>query len=94
MSLRTTETTITFENPFTLTSVEGSQSAGTYRLVTDEEEMLGLSFLVFRRVATMLHVPAISIESGINQVFLVDPAELASALEADARAGSLIPKQD
>ncbi len=94
MSMRTTETTITFKNPFTLTPIGGPQSAGTYRLVTDEEEVLGLSFLAFRRVATMLHVPAISLHTGVNQVFLVDPVDIASALESDARIESASPKQD
>jgi hypothetical protein len=45
MAVRTTETTVTFRHPFTLTSLDGPQPAGTYRLVTDEEEILGLSFL-------------------------------------------------
>ena len=60
MSVRTTETTVTFKRPFTLPSVDSPQPAGTYRLVMDEEEILGLSFLAFRRTATMLHIPAIS----------------------------------
>lgn len=90
MAVRTTETTVTFRRPFTLAPVECPQPAGTYRLVTDDEEILGLSFLAFRRTATMLHVPAISPATSIfvrpNQVFSVDTAELAAALEADARA--------
>jgi hypothetical protein len=40
---------------------EDPATAGRYRLVTDEDEMLGLSFLAFPRTATMLHIPAISI---------------------------------
>lgn len=52
----------------------------------DEEEILGLSFLAFRRTATMLHIPAISISDRPNQVFPVNSAELAAALEADGRA--------
>jgi len=87
MALRTTETTVTFKHPFTLTSLDGRQPAGTYRLVMDEEEILGLSFLAFRRTATMLHIPAISpalsISGRLNQVFPVNSAELAAALEAD-----------
>jgi hypothetical protein len=94
MSVRTTETTITFKNPFTLTVIEEPQPAGTYRLVTDEEEVLGLSFLAFRRVATMLHVPAISVQSGVHQVFPVDPVELAGALEADAHIESATQNRD
>lgn len=86
MTIRTRETTITFRHPFSLTAVDGSQPAGAYRLITDEEEIIGLSFLAFRRTATMLHIPAVSRSlSGRNQVFLVDPAELAAALELDGR---------
>jgi len=84
MTMRTTETTISFRHSFSLTAVDSAQPAGTYRLVTDEEEILGVSFVALRRAATMLHTPAIS-SGGRNQVFLVDPAELAAALEADSR---------
>jgi hypothetical protein len=59
MADRTTETTVTFKHPFSLTSLDSRQPAGTYRLVMDEEEILGLSFLAFRRTATMLHIPAL-----------------------------------
>jgi hypothetical protein len=86
MAVRTTETTVTFRRPFTLTSLDGPQPAGTYRLVTDEEEILGLSFLAFRRTATMLHIPAISISGRTNQIFHINSAELAAALKADGRA--------
>jgi hypothetical protein len=90
MAVRTTETTVTFKRPFTLPSVDSPQPAGTYRLVTDEEEILGLSFLAFRRTATMLHTPAISpalsMSGHPNQVFTVNAAELAAALKADGRA--------
>jgi hypothetical protein len=86
MAIRTTETTVTFTHPFTLTSLDRPQPAGTYRLVTDQEEILGLSFLAFQRTATMLHIPAISISGGPTQVFHVSSAELAAALEADGQA--------
>jgi hypothetical protein len=65
---------------------EDPATAGSYRLVTDEEEILGLSFLAFRRTTTMLHIPAISISGHPNQVFHVNSAELAAALKADGRA--------
>jgi hypothetical protein len=84
MADRTTESTVTFRRMFSLTSLDGSQPPGIYRLVVDEEEIQGLSFLAFRRTATMLHLPAISTGSN-HQVFLVDAEELASALEADAK---------
>ncbi|MCT7374573.1 hypothetical protein [Chelativorans salis] len=61
-------------------------ACGTYRLVVDEEEIFGLSFLAYRRTATMLHIPGISVRSDRHQVVEVDPEELAAALDADALA--------
>jgi len=86
MTTRTKETTVTFTHPFELSAFDGPQPAGTYRLVIDEEEILGLSFLAYQRTATMLHTPALSVGGASQQVFLVDPEELAAALDADTRA--------
>ncbi len=86
MAARTTESTVTFAHPFSLPSLESAQPAGTYRLVVDEEPIENLSFLAFRRVATMLHIPAIGTSgSHPTQVFLINSAELAAAVEADAK---------
>lgn len=82
MTVRTNETTVTFQRPFKLRPFNGQQPAGTYRLVTEEEQILGLSFLAYQRTATMLHVAA---ADGSHQVFMIDPAELATAQEADSR---------
>jgi hypothetical protein len=84
MSTRTTERTVTFNRPFTLSSLDGLQPAGTYRLVTDEEELPGLSFQAFQRMHTTLYLPANSRPGHAREVVEVDPAELAEALEADA----------
>ena len=84
MSTRTTETTVTFRRPFTLLSVEGAQPAGTYRLVTEEEQIPGLSFIAFRRTATLLHLPADPVSGGTRQVVNISPDELAEALATDA----------
>jgi hypothetical protein len=85
MTVRTRESTVTFRHPFTLSAFDRPQPAGTYRLITDEEEILGLSFLAYRQVAAMLHTPAISAPGSIHQVFVIDFNELSRALEADAR---------
>ena len=83
--MRTTETTITFRHPFVLTALETVQPAGTYRLVIEEEEIPGLSFVAFRRTATLLHLPALSATSHTHQVVQVDPGEWAAVVEADGR---------
>lgn len=85
MHSRTRETTVTFRHPFKLSALENGQPAGTYRLVIDEEEIPGLTFLAYRRSATMLHIPAIA-ASGSIQVFTINSEELAKALEADLKA--------
>jgi hypothetical protein len=90
MSIRTTETTVTFRHPFALAALDGRQPAGTYRLVTEEEQIPGLSFVAFRRLATMLHLPADPAPGDTSQVVSVDPAELAALLAADA-TGSCAP---
>lgn len=82
--MRTTHTAVTFRRPFTLSSVEGPQPAGTYRLETEEEQIEGLSFNAFRRLAMTLHLPADPLPGGTRQVVQVDPAELAAALATDA----------
>lgn len=87
MADRTTETTVTFRHGFTLRAVDGVQPGGTYRLVTDEDAIPGLSFLAYRRVATMLHTPALGSRSGGGQVFEIDPDELAIALTTDGQGG-------
>lgn len=85
MSVRTTETLVTFTQPFRTTALDDLQPAGTYRVVTDEEEMIGMSFLAFRRTATALHLPAIEISAMTRQVVQIDPTELDAILKADSR---------
>ena len=81
--VRTTETLVTFRKPFSLRSIDSRQPAGTYRLITDEEEIDGLSFPAWRRLATLLITPAVGMEDGNQQIFNIDPQELDVALKAD-----------
>ena len=84
MSTRTTVTTVTFQRSFTLSALEGTHPAGTYRVITEEEQIPGLSFVAFRRMATLLHLPADPVPGGTRQVVSVSPDELAEALASDA----------
>jgi hypothetical protein len=83
MPVRTTETTVTFKRPFILPEFEGPQPAGTYRLVTDEEEISGLSFLAFRRIGTMLRLPSLATSGRPEQMISIGADDLAAALTAD-----------
>ncbi|WP_411033664.1 hypothetical protein [Shinella sp. BYT-45] len=84
MADRTTETTITFAHPFSLSSLVTPLEAGTYRLVVDEELIEGLSFPAYRRTGTHLEIPAISVLTGKRQFLQVTRAEIEAALSRDA----------
>ena len=91
MVTRTTWTLVTFRRPFTLSSLDGLQPAGTYRLEIDDEQIEGLSFSAFRRIAMMLHFPADPVAGATRQVVQVDSQELAQALLADDIEWPLAP---
>jgi hypothetical protein len=57
--MRTAHETVTFDRPFSLSSVDEVQPAGTYTVVIDEELIEGLSFLAYRRVATTIYLPIV-----------------------------------
>jgi hypothetical protein len=80
MTTRTQETTVNFARPFSLKGIDRELPAGDYRVVTDEELIEGLSFPVYRRVATMIFVPAPN-RTAVEMV-LIDPLDLAAAQAA------------
>ncbi|WP_202618056.1 hypothetical protein [Aureimonas leprariae] len=87
MSDRAIETTVTFANAFAIDRSTGIRPAGTYRVVVEENEIRGVSFLSFNQVATLFHVPAIG-TSGFRHVFSVDLKDLDAAVETDSRTPS------
>jgi hypothetical protein len=86
MPTRTTSKMVTFARPFTLKGVDRILPAGNYRVVTDEELIEELSFPVYRRVSTMIFVPAKSASS--VEMVAVDPQDLQAAQERDLNHGS------
>lgn len=84
MTDRTTVTMVTFKHPFILTPFDAPQPAGAYRMEVDEERIEGVSFLAYRRTATMLHVPTVVHGQRGHKVYIIDFDELSRALEADA----------
>ena len=60
--------------------------AGTYHVDIEEEQIEGLSFLAYRRLATFIRVPVAGHGAGSSESLLVDPKELEQALARDAAA--------
>ena len=85
MLTRTRERTWTFGKPFMLKGVDRELPAGSYRVATDEELIEGLSFPVYRRVATTIFAPA---RNGSLEMLSIDPADLQAAQERDVGAGA------
>ena len=97
MSTRTSRKTVTFGHPFALAGIGRPLPAGSYDVVTDEELIEGLSFPAYRRVATMMLVPAQSGQTSSVEMLTVDPIDLAAAQERDllttpGQAGSVHAK--
>jgi hypothetical protein len=86
---RTREKSVSFRNSFLLKGVDRPLPAGDYRVTTDEELIEGLSFPVYRRVATMIFVPA-QAQRGTVEMVTIDPADLHAALQRDAAAAGKI----
>jgi hypothetical protein len=76
---------VTFLHPFFLKGVDRTLPAGEYEVMTDEELIEELSFPVYRRVATMMYVPAQSFPSSYEMV-TIDPLNLKAARDKDTEA--------
>jgi hypothetical protein len=90
MITRTSRKNIVFTQPFLLKGVNRILPAGDYLVVTDEELIEGLSFPVYRRVATMIFVPTQSHHASSVEMATIDPRDLQLAQDAD-RATHSVP---
>ncbi len=84
MSIRTSAKTVVFSRPFSLKGVDRVLPAGDYRVLTDEELIEGLSFPVYRRVSTMIFLPAEFHRPGSVELVTIDPLDLLAAEDRDA----------
>ena len=85
VTTRTIKKMVTFTRPFRLSGFDCEQPAGCYSVETDEELMEGVSFPVYRRVATFMQLEAGSRgAAGALQVAVIDPKQLEAALAVDA----------
>ncbi len=83
MSTRTKHSTVHFSAPFALRGVDEIQPPGEYAIDEDEELIDGISWLAYRRVATFIHLPALTSNSRTSQLIAIDHAELEAALQQD-----------
>jgi hypothetical protein len=84
MMTRTKRETLKFIHPFFLKGVDRTLPPGEYQVVTDEELIDGLSFPVYRRISTMIFVPAQSHPGSSIEMVTVDPLDLQAARDRDA----------
>jgi hypothetical protein len=83
MTTRSLSKSVAFNHPFELKGVDRILPPGDYRVVTDEELIEELSFPAYRRVATMIFVPAASRHASSIEMVSIDPQELEAAQERD-----------
>jgi hypothetical protein len=86
MTMRSRREIISFKHPFRIEGVDRLLSAGAYEVVTDEEMIEGLSFASFRRVATMIMVPAAAPRSATMEMISINSVALSDAQRIDASA--------
>jgi hypothetical protein len=79
MTTRTRRETVVFSQPVRLRGIDRELPAGSYDVVTDEELIEGLSFPVFRRVATMITVPCAPPRHSAVEMLAIDPEAVREA---------------
>jgi hypothetical protein len=92
MTMRTTSRTVTFVYPFNLSGMDEEQPAGTYTVETDEELLQTSSLSAYKRVSTLMRLPARPTGTMLTQIVEVDPLELTAALARDAQRAETIPQ--
>jgi hypothetical protein len=83
MSIRTTQSIVSFSQQFWFHGLDAPQPPGAYRVDDEEEPIDGLSWLAYRRVATFLFLPAIGSENAVQQMVKVERVDLDAAEQWD-----------
>ncbi|PRY84363.1 hypothetical protein [Donghicola tyrosinivorans] len=84
MNMRSTRSTVTFSNAFTLPGYPDGLPAGDYEVLVEEELLQGLSFEAYRRTATYLTVRGRSGHAGHTELRAISESDLKEALGRDA----------
>ena len=83
MTIRTTKKTVNFTRPFSLEGSDEQFPEGTYVIETDEELLEGISFPVYRRILTLIHLHPERKFPGRQRTMTIDPNALDAALARD-----------
>src|ERR1700722_16117407 len=86
MTTRSRREVITFQHPFQIKGIDRVLPPGAYDVITDEEMIEGLSFASFRRVATMIMVPAAPPRGAAMEMISIGSVDLSDAQRIDACA--------
>ena len=84
MTIRSRREIVTFKHPFQIRGVDRLLPAGAYEVITDEEMIEGLSFASYRRVATMIMVPAAASRGSTMEMISIGSVDLSDAQRIDA----------
>lgn len=85
MNDRTTQKIVRFQSAFSLPGFDAPQPPGEYLVEQDEQAIEIAHHLAWRRVATFIHLPAISRVGSTQQMVPIDSAFLDAALEQDQK---------
>jgi hypothetical protein len=85
MTIRSRREAVTFKQPFRIRGIKRLLPAGTYEVITGEEAIEGLSFAAFRRISTMILLPAAASASTLEMIS-IGSVDLANAQRIDASA--------
>jgi hypothetical protein len=86
MTTRSRRETVHFKHPFRIKGIDRLLAPGAYEVITDEEMIEGLSFASFRRVATMIMVPAAAPRASSMEMISIGSVDLSDAQRIDASA--------
>ena len=82
MAIRMTSRDVVFRRPFVLKGFDKIEPAGTYKVETEEESIDDVSFVVWKRLATVIHIT----RGGETEYVRIDPEDLLKALARDGSA--------
>lgn len=83
MNMRSSRSTVTFSNAFTLSGYTGELPAGDYEILVEEELLQGLSFEAYRRRATYMLVHGEGGRGGRTEMRAITESDLEKALSRD-----------